>query len=61
KFELVERATGEVVWQYDWLDSDYLNHWIYARIGKDVSIYPELMKRAMNSALNDLSQKVPDL
>ena len=61
KFELVERATGDVVWQYDWLDSDYLNHWIYARIGKDVSIYPELMKRAMNSALNDLSQNVPDL
>ena len=61
KFELVERATGDVVWQYDWLDSDYLNHWIYARIGKDVSIYPELMKRAMNSALNDLSQNVPRL
>jgi len=61
KFELVERATGDVVWQYDWLDSDYLNHWIYARIGKDVSIYPELMKRAMNSALNDLSQNVPGL
>ena len=33
----------------------------YARIGKDVSIYPELMKRAMNSALNDLSQNVPGL
>ena len=61
KFELVDRATGETVWQYEWLDSDYLNHWIYARIGKDVSLYPALMKRAMNSALNDLSQKMPDL
>ena len=61
KFELVDRASGEVVWRYDWLDSDYLNHWLYARIGKDVSMYPQLMKRAMNSALSDLSQNVPDL
>ena len=61
KFELVDRVTGEAVWQYEWLDSDYLNHWIYARIGKDVSLYPELMKRAMNSALGDLAQAGLDL
>ena len=61
KFELVERATGNVVWQYDYRNSDYLNHWLYARVGQDVSLYPQLMKQAMNGALYDLSQKMPDL
>ena len=61
KFELVERASGNVVWEYKYLNSDYLNHWIYARVGKDVSLYPQLMKQAMNAALYDLSQKMPDL
>jgi len=61
KFELVDRASGEVVWEYSYCDSDYLNHWIYARVGKDVSLYPQLMKQAMNGALYDLSQKMPDL
>ena len=61
KFELVDRATGDVVWSCDYLASDYLNHWIYARVGKDVSIYPRLMKEAMNQALYKLSQDMPDL
>ena len=61
KFELVERASGNVVWEYSYRNSDYLNHWIYARYGQDVSIYPRLMKEAMNGALYDLSQKMPDL
>ena len=60
-FELVERATGEVVWTHKYYGSDYLNHWIYARVGKDTSIYPRLMKEAMNGALYDLSQELPDL
>ena len=61
KFELVDRASGEVVWDYSYSNSDYLNHWIYARVGKDVSIYPQLMKQAMNGALYKLSQDMPDL
>ena len=61
KFELVDRAGGDVVWSYSYLASDYLNHWIYARVGKDVSIYPQLMKEAMNQALYKLSQDIPDL
>ncbi len=61
KFELVDRASGDVVWSFDYLASDYLNHWIYARVGKDVSIYPRLMKEAMNQALYKLSQDMPDL
>lgn len=61
KFELVDRAGGNVVWEYSYRNSDYLNHWIYARVGKDVSIYPRLMKEAMNSALYKLSQDMPDL
>ena len=61
KFELVDRASGNVVWEYNYLNSDYLNHWLYARVGKDTSLYPELMKQAMNGALYDLSKKMPDL
>ena len=60
-FELVDRASGDVVWSFGCLASDYLNHWIYARVGKDVSIYPRLMKEAMNQALYKLSQDMPDL
>ena len=60
-FELVERASGKVVWEYSYRNSDYLNHWIYARYGQDVSIYPKLMKQAMNGALYDLSKKMPNL
>ena len=60
-FELVDRASGDVVWSFNYLNSDYLNHWIYARVGKDVSIYPRLMKEAMNSALYKLSQDMPGL
>ena len=61
KFELVDRASGDVVWSFGYLASDYLNHWIYARVGKDTSIYPRLMKDAMNQALYKLSQDMPDL
>lgn len=61
RFELVERASGNVVWKYDYFGSDYLNHWIYARVGKDTTIYPRLMKEAMNAALYDLSTSVSDL
>ncbi|MBS5532670.1 hypothetical protein KH017_17930 [bacterium] len=61
KFELVERSSGRVVWNYDYRGRDYITHWIYARIGKDVSLYPQLMKQAMNGALYELSQKLPTL
>lgn len=61
KFELVERASGKVVWDYDFRNSDYLNHWLYARVGQDVSMYPMLMKQAMNGALYRLSRDLPDL
>ena len=61
KFELVDRASGNVVWEYNYLNSDYLNHWLYARVGKDASLYPQLMKQAMNGALYDLSKKMPSL
>ena len=58
-FELVERATGKVVWNYDYSGRDYIVHWIYARIGQDASLYAQLMKQAMNGALYDLAQKMP--
>lgn len=61
KYELIDRATGNVVWNYDYRGRDYLTHWIYARIGKDTSMYPELMRQGMNSALWELSVKLPVL
>lgn len=60
-FELIECSTGKVVWSFDCRGRDYIVHWIYARIGKDVSLYPELMKQAMNAAMHDLSVKKPEL
>ena len=61
KYELINRKTGDVVWNYDYRGHDYITHWIYARIGKDVSLYPELMRQGMNSALWELSNKLPVL
>ncbi|MBQ7402352.1 MAG: hypothetical protein IJW05_02810 [Lentisphaeria bacterium] len=60
-FELVERATGKVLWTFDCRGRDYIVHWLYARVGKDVSLYPSLMRQAMNAALYDLSKKIPEL
>lgn len=54
KFELVETATGEVKWSLDYDGKDYIVHWLLARVGKDTSRYPILMKTAMNAALHDL-------
>ncbi len=61
EFALIERESGRTVWSYKYRGKDYIVHWIYARIGKDVSLYPQLMKQAMNAALYDLSQKRPSL
>lgn len=61
KFDLIERSTGKVVWNYDYRGYDYIMHWIYARYGKDVSLYPKLMREGMNEALWELSQKLPAL
>lgn len=61
KYELIDRKTGDVVWNYDFRGRDYLTHWIYARTGKDTSLYPELMRQGMNKALWELSVKLPAL
>ncbi|MBO5766552.1 MAG: hypothetical protein J6S24_09695 [Lentisphaeria bacterium] len=61
KFELVQRATGAVVWSYEYRGDDYMTHWIYARVCKDANMYAALMKEAMNGALYNLQQRVPNL
>ena len=61
EFALVERETGDVVWQYRFDGEDFLIHWIYARVGKDVSLYPVLMRQAMNGALANLHASMPAL
>lgn len=60
-FELTERATGKIIWSYTFDEEAYLFHWIYARTGKDTSLYAGLMKQAMNAALFNLNEKVPAL
>ena len=59
QFELLDRKSGQVVWSYAFDREDSITHWIYARVGKDVSMYPMLMKLAMNQAMSDLAGKVP--
>ena len=62
EFELVERATGAIVWRYSYNGNDYLNHWIYQpRSGDDVSLLAALMKEAMNGAVVNMSLTVPAL
>lgn len=60
-FALIERESGKTVWTFKYRDKDYIVHWIYARVGKDVSLYAQLMRKAMNAALYDLNQKMPEL
>lgn len=55
-FTLTERATGRQVWTHTYNGSDYLNHWLYARTGKDGQCYADLMRAAMNRALFDISK-----
>ena len=56
---LVERQNGMVVWKYYYNGDQYLAQWLYNGLGDDVSMYPSLMKRAMNGAILDLNQKLP--
>jgi hypothetical protein len=60
-FALVERESGKTVWTYRFRDKDYIVHWIYARVGKDASLYAELMRRGMNAAIYDLNSKIGNL
>ena len=60
-FELVERATGKVVWQSRNELGDSIWHWIYARVGADADLYARMMKYAMARSLADLSKVYPSL
>lgn len=58
-FSLRDRKSGETVWTYSYKGKDSLTHWIYARMGKDCSIYPGLIRNAMNAALSNMNQTLP--
>lgn len=58
RFSLIEVATGNKVWQYEFVGDDSLCHWIYARIGEDGTLYASLMKLAMAKATTDLNSKL---
>ncbi len=60
-YELIDRAGGQVLWTYNYRGHDYVTHWIYARMGKDVSLYPKLMKQSMSGALYNLNARLPSL
>ncbi|MEG1980036.1 MAG: hypothetical protein RR060_04885 [Victivallaceae bacterium] len=61
EFTLMERQSGMVVWKYYYNGDQYLTQWLYNGLGDDVSMYPSLMKRAMNGAILDLNQKLPQI
>ena len=60
-FELVNRRTGKVAWQFHYSGKANTVHWLYWNVGKDASRYPQLMRVALNAALYDLSQNFPEL
>ena len=55
-FELVERASGKVVWKQSHDLSDSIWHWMYARIGADADIYARMLKYALGKSMMDLSR-----
>jgi len=57
EFNLIERATGNTVWSYNFKGHDSKIHWIYSRPGQDASMYASLMKLGMNMALSNLNSK----
>ena len=60
-FELVNRRTGQVAWDFHYSGKASTVHWLYWNVGKDGSRYAQLMRTAMNAALYDLSQNFPEL
>lgn len=58
RFTLIDSATGQAVWKYEYVGDDHLWHWMYARIGEDCRLYAELMKFAMAKATTDLNAKL---
>ncbi len=60
-FELINRRTGKVAWEFHYSDKSSTVHWLYWNVGKDANRYPQLMRVALNAALYDLSQHFPEL
>lgn len=60
-FELVERASGRVVWTFRNDLDDSIWHWMYARIGADADLYARMMKYALARSLTDLANKYPSI
>lgn len=58
-FQLVDRRTQKVAWEYHYSGWGNTVHWLYWNVGKDASHYPQLMKVALNAALYDLSRHFP--
>ena len=48
-------SAGNVVFANDLYASDWLMHWIYARVGEDCRNYPVLMKQLMNRTVADMA------
>ena len=60
-FELINRRTGKVAWDFHYSGKANTVHWLYWNVGRDASRYPQLMRVALNAALYDLSQHFPEL
>ncbi len=58
-FHILDRSTRKPIWTFHYHGTDYLVHWLYARVGDDASLYPRLMKLAMSAVAYDLNLKPP--
>lgn len=58
-FQMVNRRTDKVEWEYHYSGQVSTVHWLYWNVGQDASGYSQLMKVALNAALYDLSQNFP--
>ena len=55
EFQLIDRRTASVVWEYSYSGREFKTQWIYSGLGEDANLYAELTRQAINSALFDLS------
>lgn len=60
EFELFDQKQKKVVWKYHYSGRDYRLHWIYGLRGKDVSMYSQLLRKAINKALGELARVSAD-
>ena len=60
-FQLIDRRDSSIAWSHSYHGRETKVQWLYSGLGEDASMYAELVRRAINSALFDLSKQLPSL